>query len=95
VLNDEQARRLSRTKVIVVVVTIFATLWLVDRGAAFGAMLSGGGTVMVFKLSELVTTYENMSCKQIATFVAITLVVQAISMAVFIMTVTTQFNGGG
>ena len=75
-LTDGEARMFGRTKVLCVTATVVYTLWMVWNGASVGALMSGGGVVMVFKLSELASTYKTKTVKEIAAFVAVTLVTQ-------------------
>ena len=63
---------------------LVVTLWLVDNGASVAAMLSGHGMALAFKLSELIATYSEMSRKDVAVFVATSLVVQWLSYMFFI-----------
>ena len=83
-LNDSQAQRLHRTKMLSVSIVLVVTLWLVDNGASVAAMLSGHGMALAFKLSELIATYSEMSRKDVAVFVATSLVVQWLSYMFFI-----------
>jgi hypothetical protein len=64
----------------------------ITRGASVGAMLSGGGMTLFFKLSELATDYKHMSPLQIARFVAITFVLQFIQVAIFLNIVISWYN---
>jgi hypothetical protein len=82
-LNDSQAQRLSRTKVLSVAVVLVLTIWLVDNGASVAAMLSGHGMALLFKLSELVATYGQLSRKDIVVFIVLTFAVQWFSYMFF------------
>ena len=91
-LDDAQARQLSRTKAVCVLITVFVTLWLVTNGAATASMISGGGMAFGFKMSELLTTYSHMTRSQIAIFVATTFVVQAFSFGLFLSALAYQYD---
>ena len=82
-LRDEEIRLLSRTKRLCVPITIIVTAWLVTNGASFAAMLSGSLMALAFKLSALATTYTQMSRKDAASSALTSLLVQAVSLLVF------------
>ena len=47
-LKDDEAKMLSRTKVLCVMVTVGFTLVLVTNGASVGAMMSGVSSALFF-----------------------------------------------
>jgi hypothetical protein len=82
-LNEENAQMLSRTRVLVVVITVVGTIFLVTNGASVGAMGTGVLLAMLFKLSELVATYGRSSAQEVATFVATSFAFFVLSCVVF------------
>ena len=84
-LREEELRLLSRTKRICIPVTMFVTAWLVTNGASFAAMLSGALMALLFKLSVLVTTYTQMSRKDVACSALTSLLVQVVSLLKFMV----------
>eukprot|EP01043_Picozoa_sp_COSAG02_P023757 COSAG02_NODE_1277_length_13502_cov_14.551593_10_plen_132_part_00 len=96
VLSDSQARQLSRTKLLCVIITVFVTLWLVTNGAAVAAMISGGGMAFAFKISELFATRsigEKWTTAETARFVATTCAVQILSFSLFFGMLTHLYVG--
>ena len=69
-LNEENSLMLSRTRVLVVLITLIGTIVLVTNGASVGAMGTGLLLAFFFKLSELVATYGRLSVQEISIFVA-------------------------
>lgn len=86
-LNEENAQMLSRTRVLVVAITLVGTIFLVTNGASVGAMGTGVLLAMLFKLSELVATYGRLSTTEIAIFVATSFVFFVLSTAIFFVAV--------
>jgi len=82
-LDADEAQLLTRTKRLVLPITVVMTLWLVTNGASFAAMLCGALMALAFKLSELATTYKRMSRKEVAIFVGTSLLVQVVSLMLF------------
>ena len=82
VLTDIEARQLSRTKALCVVITVVFTLWLVSNGASVATIISAALSALGFKLSELATTYQQKSRKEILLFIAASVVTQALSLSV-------------
>ena len=54
---------------------------MMRSGATFATLMGAGATVLVFKLSELATTYKRLSRAEIALFVGASLVSFMASMA--------------
>lgn len=81
-LRDDEALQLSRTKTLCVFATVVGTLIFVNNGATVATLMGSGATVLVFKLSELATTYKRLSRVEIALFVAASLLSFCGSMAI-------------
>ena len=93
-LGDDEARQLSRTKVLCVVAAVGGTLFFVNNGATFATLMGAGVTVLVFKLSELATSYKRLSRVQIALFVSASLASFIASMALLMsLTIGTWYAG--
>eukprot|EP01051_Picozoa_sp_SAG22_P030274 SAG22_NODE_11655_length_475_cov_1.095745_1_plen_77_part_10 len=56
ILTDQEAKGLTRTKVLCTVTCVVGTMLLVHNGAIHAAKESGFYTVLIFKLSELAST---------------------------------------
>ena len=87
VLTDIEARQLSRTKALCVVITVVFTLWLVSNGASVATIISAALSALGFKLSELATTYQQKSRKEILLFIAASVVTQALSLSVLTISI--------
>lgn len=93
VLTDLEARQLSRSKAMCVVITVVFTLWLVDNGASIATIFSAALCALSFKLSELATTYKHKSGKEIAIFVAVSVVTQVLAVGVITESVLDSIYG--
>ena len=91
-LTDNQARSLSRTKVMCTAVTMALTLLMVYNGASAAAMLNGNTMALGFKLSELLSKYKHMAKQEVARFVATSLVTQGISAGIFLLVITDLYS---
>ena len=87
------ARVLSRTKGLIIMITVIFTVWLVQNGAPFAAVLNGQFAAFLFKMCELGLTYKSKTYTQVATHVGSTVVAQALSLGVFLL-VMMEFTHG-
>ena len=66
---------------------------MMRSGATFATLMGAGATVLVFKLSELATTYKRLSRAEIALFVVASLASFIASMALgMLITMGTWYN---
>ena len=91
-LNTDEAQMLSRTKVLVVVITLVGTIFLVTNGASVGAMGTGVLLAMLFKLSELAAMYRRLSTEEIAVFVAVSILFCVLGSALFLANVWSWYT---
>ena len=83
VLTDEECTQLSRTKILCTVTCVIGPVWLVHNGAIWGAMLSGAACALIFKLSELASTWGSLTPRQMGVFVVKAFASQWMSLIMF------------
>ena len=64
-LTDAEAKKLSRTKVLCVAVTMVTTVWLVLNSSLPAAVASGFFSALLFKASELVSMPEATATEKV------------------------------
>lgn len=82
-LTDAEAKKLSRTKVLCVAVTMVTTIWLVLNSSLQAAVVSGGCSALLFKGSELISMPE-ASVKEKVIFALKALLAQVLATILFV-----------
>ena len=83
VLTDDEAAQLSRTKALCTLACVFGAVLLVANGALWACLMAGAVCALVFRLSELATTWTSLSNHDRAIFIAKTIGGQLASVVCF------------
>ena len=81
IMTEQEVKHLAWMKAICTVTCVLSSVWFVQNGAVFAAILAGAVCALIFKLSELVTSSKTLQQK--AGFVIKAVVAQMASVAFF------------